>query len=915
MASSRDSIPTRLLKSLSYLVYSRPKLFIWPQIILFGLSIFYTVQNLEFNMSRNDLVGSDKKYHQNYLRYKEEFRVQDDLVVVVESEHPEKNRQFVERLASRIEAETNLFKDVFFKGDLKMLGPKALLFLDEPTLKDLHARLQEFEPFVQQFAGTTNLASVFQMINSQFRAAARDTNAQVNTLISALPALRRIIELAADSLHRGGSPPSPGVTALFDAGSEAQEQQYITFDKGRLYLVTCKAVDESKNEPAVHRLRALAEQTYAEVPGVNMGLTGEPVLEVDEMIQSQKDSTIATILSLVLCALLFVVSYRETGRPLKATASLILGLGYTMGFTTLTVGHLNILTVTFLPILIGLAIDFAIHLITRFEEEIRHGCTQQVALEKAMVNTGLGIFTGCFTTAGAFFTMALTNFKGIQEMGIITGGGMLVCLIPMMSFLPALLLRGQQNIIDHIRGEPGWRRARLERLWLDRPRLVVALSVLVSILAVFPALKVRFDYNLLHMQSEGLPAVIFEHKLINSPSGKSVLFGVVIADSTERAIELEEAILKLPSVASTDSMARFLGGDQSQKLALISKIKQTAGRVQFASIDLEPVNVSELSRILWSFSGYLGLALQELHTRGEEPDLAKELEKLRNAVEELRHRMLTGNSKMVGETLGAYQRALFTDLRDTFRAIATQDDSAPLTPKDLPPSLRERFIGTTGRQVIQVYPKGDIWEREDQVKFVRDLRTIDPDVTGTPVQLLEYTTLLKNSYVEAAYYSLAAIIVLVLIHFHSLTAVILSLLPVALGSLWSLGIMGLFSIPFNPANIMTLPLVVGIGVTNGIHILNRFSEEQNPGILAKSTGKAVIVSALTTIAGFGSLIAAAHQGIQSLGIVMSLGVALCMIAGLTFLPTLLQLMIRWGWKAKRPSVDNAQSPLGREEPR
>jgi len=146
--------------------------------------------------------------------------------------------------------------------------------------------------------------------------------------------------------------------------------------------------------------------------------------------------------------------------------------------------------------------------------------------------------------------------------------------------------------------------------------------------------------------------------------------------------------------------------------------------------------------------------------------------------------------------------------------------------------------------------------------------------------------------------------------------VVLALLPVAVGSIWMGGLMGWFGIPLNPANIMTLPLVIGIGVTNGIHILNRFAEEKTAGILAKSTGKAVFVSGLTAIAGFGSLMVAKHQGIRSLGEVMSVGVTTCMIAGLTFLPAVLNLILRWlGAHKKQPSGDNAQSTLGREEPR
>ena len=145
-----------------------------------------------------------------------------------------------------------------------------------------------------------------------------------------------------------------------------------------------------------------------------------------------------------------------------------------------------------------------------------------------------------------------------------------------------------------------------------------------------------------------------------------------------------------------------------------------------------------------------------------------------------------------------------------------------------------------------------------------------------------------------------AIAILVFFHFHNLISVILSLLPVAVGTLWMVGIMGYTATPFNPANIMTLPLVVGVGVTSGIHILNRFSEEQKPSILGRSTGLAVIVSALTTVAGFGSLLLAKHQGIRSLGFIMSVGTTTCMMAALTLLPAIISYLTEWGWKIVKP---------------
>ncbi len=889
--------------------------FVYPQLALFAVCVYYTVFHLQFDTSRSNLVGKNKTYHQNFLKFKKEFPTQDDLVTVVESEDPEKNRQFVERLGARLEAETNLFHDVFYKGDLKMLGSKALLFVPEADLAELQKTLGDYRPFIQQFSHTTNLVSLFSMINAQFRTAKREKNPETDAMVKAFPALERIVKDAKASLRRPGTPPSPGVNALFSPSGDAEQEIYITFAKGRLYLVTAQAPTDELNFAALERLRVLVRETQAEVPGLNVGITGEPVLEHDEMAQSQKDTSLASVVALFVCALIFIYGYQETGRPVKATLCLVIGLGYTLAFATLTVGHLNILTITFVPILIGLAIDYGVHLISRYEEELRRGRGEAAALAKALVYTGQGIFTGAFTTAGAFLAMVFTNFKGIQEMGLICGGGLLICLVPMITMLPVLLLKGRQNVIDHEQGALADRRARIENVWLQRPVLVTCLTVALCALAATQIHKVYFDYNLLNMQSAGLPAVQLEKKLLNS-ADKSVLFGAVIATNLEQAVALEAQIKQLPAVASVESISRFVSEDQTRKLSMVAEVKRVLAGISFPDPDPQPADLPELSRTLYSLYGYLGAAHEEVCK--EDPALAKQFVSLRESIGELRREMLLGNPAAQEKhslKLAAFQKALFNDVQDTFQSLQQQDNTAPLRAQDLPPALHDRFVGVTGKYLLMVYPKKDVWQRDNQKEFIEQLQTLDPNVTGTPVQLYHYTELLKHSYEEAARYSLIAIVILVLLHFRSPLALALALVPVGVGFLWLSGWMACFDVPLNPANIMTLPLVIGIGVTNGIHILNRYAEEQTPSILARSTGKAVLVSGLTAIAGFGSLILGKHQGIQSLGYVMSVGLATCMVAGLTFLPALLNLLMRQGAEAKQPSVDNARSTLGREEPR
>jgi tetratricopeptide (TPR) repeat protein len=316
---------------------------------------------------------------------------------------------------------------------------------------------------------------------------------------------------------------------------------------------------------------------------------------------------------------------------------------------------------------------------------------------------------------------------------------------------------------------------------------------------------------------------------------------------------------------------------------------------------------------------YFDVALVDL-ADNRYPDAAKNLETSTrldptNAEAHLLLGRAYHNQNQTLPAIAQFQQALFSDMRTTFQLLQNQDDRAPLHMEDLPRAFRDQFVGVTGKILLQVFSPDNLWQRDNQEKFITALRSVDPNVTGTPVQLYEYEELLKNSYLRAAWYSLAAIVLLVLFHFRSVGAVILALLPVGIGTLWLAGLMGWFGIPINLANIMTLPLVIGIGVTNGIHILNRFAEERTPNILARSTGKAVLVSGLTAIAGFGSLIIAKDRGIHSLGCVMAVGIAACMVAGLTFLPALLNLLGRWRPLIKQPSADNPSSALGQEEPR
>lgn len=894
MAKSRFHIAESVLGAVANSVLKKSWWLVWPQVLLIVLCPILTVMHLGFNTSRNDLVGGDKKYHQNYLKFLEEFEAPEDLVVIVESENFDKNREYIERLAERVERESEIFHRTFYKGNLSSLGDKALFFLEEDTLIKLDETLTSYKSFLNKFSSSTNLASLYSRINETFVEAAASPNQQeARKMVDSLPALERIILRSGEAMNRPGNPPSPGVEALFGNNSEATQSQYLSYNNGRILLLTTQPVDTKRLKPSITRLREIAEETRQEVSGVNAGVTGEPVLEFDEMQQAQKDMIQASIISFVLVAVVFIFGYHETGRPLKASLGLTVGLIYTIGYTTVSIGHLNILTITFAPILIGLAIDLGIHLVSRFEEEIANGASRENAIRTGMIETGKGIFSGALTTSGAFFAMAFTDFDGIKEMGVITGGGMLLCLIPMMTLLPWMLLKGRQVKLDERAARKNPLRSRVERVWLSNPKTIIGICLGVTLVSAISFPRITFDYNLLNLQTEGVQSVSLAQKLINSAS-RSLLYCASVADSAEEAIEKKEAFLQLESVASVDMLAHILNKDPEKDQDLRRAIVEKAQSIQWDPVDNKPIDVKELKFELWAFTGYLKLALEKLK-QNPDPALESDIHSLLQSLQTFRTHLNQSSAESSIEQLRKFQNALLNDIRAMFDNLANQNIDEGIQVVDLPQALKTRLVGKSGKYLLQVFPNSNIWDRGNQEKFVTELRTIDPDVTGTPVQLYEYTSLLVQSYINAGKYAVIAIMILTLIHFRSFLAVVLALTPVVMGSMWTVAWMALNDMPFNPANIMTLPLVIGIGVTNAIHILNRYAEEGKVEFLSLSTGKAVLVSGLTTIAGFASLTLAKHQGIASLGMVMSFGVASCMIAALAFLPAALQFLQKLGW--------------------
>jgi uncharacterized membrane protein YdfJ with MMPL/SSD domain len=278
-------------------------------------------------------------------------------------------------------------------------------------------------------------------------------------------------------------------------------------------------------------------------------------------------------------------------------------------------------------------------------------------------------------------------------------------------------------------------------------------------------------------------------------------------------------------------------------------------------------------------------------------------------VEEIQGRLEKGDSTKVTQALTATQAKLFGDLEKKIAVLRENLQSDPMTAADLPEDLQSRFVGTGGTYLLKVFPRGNIWGRDRLQEFVREVRSVDPYAIGDPITAWEYGQSMERGYLLGGLYAAIAMLVVILWSFGSVGHLLLAVLPLVVGGAWTLGLMYLFGINFNLANLIILPLIVGYGIMNGLHIVKRWQREGGKGsIIANSTGRAVFLSASTTMVGFGSLMVASHQGIFSLGFLLSVGVGSILLASLTLLPAVLWALS--GARRAEVVVEISQGALG-----
>jgi hypothetical protein len=410
---------------------------------------------------------------------------------------------------------------------------------------------------------------------------------------------------------------------------------------------------------------------------------------------------------------------------------------------------------------------------------------------------------------------------------------------------------------------------------MRRPRLVMLAGMACTMAVAGGLHELDYDHNLLNMQPDGLESVEVEKKLLEE-CDQSVWYALSIADSREQLLERKERLVALPNVERVDEIASLLPADEELKRPVIARVRD-----RLAGLPERPPQIP-VDRIE-TLGETLAWAHAEVVKRPGGLRTAWHIERIRDALRRL-------TPEECYRTVSAFQQRAAGDLLSRLHALAVVADPEPPTLDDLPPSLVERFVGSSGRHLLKIYGRGDIWNFESLERFVHDVRSVDPRATGNPLQAYEASLEMKRSYEQAALAALVVILGVLWLDFRHVGHALLAALPLFVGMLQMFGLMGLVGIDLNPANLIGIPLILGIAVDYGVHVMHDAIERPGPYRMSASTANSVLVDALTTILGFGALMVANHRGLESLGRVLSLGVTTCTISALILLPALLTML-------------------------
>ncbi len=690
------------------------------------------------------------------------------------------------------------------------------------------------------------------------------------------------------------------------------EPYFLSYDKTALILTAVPSFTIMERQyimSSTELTQSVVDDLLQEYPDVEAGLCGTIPKEHDEQVYTEQSLGFTTLIALVAILLLLMFSFRMWVAPLFALINLIVGVVWALGSAAIVVGQLNMLTSTMAVIILGLGVDFSIHIFSVFTERREAGDSIAAAMEKTFLKSGKGIVTGAFTTACAFYALFISSSRGMKEMGLVMGTGLVAILLATLLCLPFMLIfrerfrewrRKKKKVAQRVT----YRDISFQFLgrfgeWLSRKyAFTIFISVALSAFLIWQAVTIRWDYDYRNMEPQ-VPSILLLDDIMEK-FDLSMDYALVITESVEESYDLSKKYRDLGSVAVTDDISVFVPSEEQQKMRAphVNEVKESVQStpIRIAVLaDEMAVFIEELERLEMNIMEMQDMAFlggqdkvdnkcKEIVGDPDDPDSENIVQNLLQS--------LKADIRVAARGMSGFQRSFAPYFKDS---IIRMSSTEPIRLEELPETILDRYSNTTRDLfLITVYPSGSIYDGEFMNKFAEDVERVSDKATGMAPLFVSLLKIFGRDGRNAALLTLVVVFLLLWIDFRKPWYALIAMIPLALGVFWMVGLMNLTGILLSMMTVMGVPLIIGIGIDDGVHIMHRWRIEGNSRIrtVYASTGKAILLTSLTTMFAFGSLMFSIMPGFALFGGALFLGVGACFLTTAIVLPGILGIVDR-----------------------
>jgi predicted RND superfamily exporter protein len=882
-------------------------------VLLFTLVFGFFAGHLKVTMRWSDLLPSKDRRTIEFNNIIEEFVSATSLVVVVQGEEG-RIKEFANALAPRIldaknsqHNERRLFRRVDYKTEIDFLKKHGLMLIKAEDLMNIKDVFMD-----------ANLTGLLVNLNNSMekeyvgQEESISTREKEDSAVVFLDGVESLVE-GLNGVARGEELSEPDVHSIADKLLFG-EPYLLSYDEKALVLIAVPnftMMDTDLMVLGTDSVQELLDELLEDFPDVRAGLTGMIAIGRDEMVYAEQSLGYTTVIAIIAILLLLMVSFRMWVAPVLAIANLLVGLVWAVGVAAIVVGQLNIMTQMMAVILLGLGIDFSIHLISGFTERRAAGDTIAEAMDKTFLKSGKGIVTGALTTACAFLTMSISQSRGLKEMGLVTGTGLLAILLTTLLFLPSLLVFRERRL-DRKRAKKkdtkifvqhdiSFRFMGRAAVWLSNHYVFTILfSLLITFVLALFGTKITFDHNYMNIEAKGLTSVELQDVVLEK-FDLSMDYALILADNVDESRKLAEACKELGSVAIAEDISLYLPSpiQQQQRRPHIQDIEDRMRSTPIKDNILRDDLLSfykEVERLEMNIMEIQDMA----YLGGQDKVDAKcttivgdpEVPDSRNTIQEL-SRLLESDQTQLVNGLSNFQARFAPYFKKSVIGMASTE---PIKLDELPDSILDRYSNAKREQfLVTVFPQGNIWQDAAFLqRFDDDLESVSDKATGMPPVFRALIEIIGRDGRNAVFLTVIIVFILLWVDFRSPVDALIAMIPLACGVLWMVGLMKLTGQQLTVMNIMGLPMILGIGIDDGVHILHRWRYEGKKRIntVFSSTGKAILLTSLTTMIAFGSLIFSIWRGFGHLGAALFLGVGACFLATVLILPGIIGFLER-----------------------